>query len=253
LRTAAISPDGKSLVTSDSSPSVQVWDMQTGNRRSSIGIPIDRSPNVFPQNTPEPVDEIKFSPRGKYILLTQGYIGAFQFDFTSGNLTRLISQSQLQGDVVLSGAYSPDERYLVIATPRQSVMVDISTNTIARILGPANLIQYSPDGRYILTSQFQGNTRLWELASSKVVHVFTGDQGELSPDGHYVLTATLDGTATLWDTQTATSQYKFKGNSKPINRFDFSPDSRFILISSDGAVWLWDLQTVLGVATEAAH
>lgn len=253
LITAIISPSGKTVITSDESPSVQTWDAQSGAVYDSIAIPVDKSVITIPADFRERVYNMQFSPSGKYLLLMQGRAGAFQFDFSTDRTTRLISAGRLRGENVASGSYSPDERYLTLSTGQRSVMIDIEANTITRTFGSANSLEYSPDGRFILMSGAEGSSVVWELVSNKEVRTFPGDHARFSPDGRYVLTANPDGTANLWAMQTGTSVYTFKGTGKPINALAFSPDSRYVLISSNGAVWLWDLQTIEGIATEAAR
>ena len=80
---------------------------------------------------------------------------------------------------------------------------------LAVLLGHKDVItsaEFSPDGRYILTSASQDQTvRLWD-SGGNFLTVLQGHTGWIntavfSPDGRYVLTASLDKTARLWDLQ----------------------------------------------------
>lgn len=56
-----------------------------------------------------------------------------------------------------------------------------------------SLLQYSMDGKYLLTSSVQGMVRIWETSSgSELARMLEGlepDEVLLSPDGRYVATA----------------------------------------------------------------
>jgi WD40 repeat protein len=68
---------------------------------------------------------------------------------------------------------------------------------------------------------------------------------DFSPDGRYILTGSSDSTVRLWDRQTGQQIRQFSGDMQDVNTAVFSPDSRFILTGSrfDHTVRLWDVET----------
>ena len=54
-------------------------------------------------------------------------------------------------------------------------------------------VQFSPNGRRLLTASRDKSARLWDVVTGKVIQVFTGHNGsyavQLSPDGKRVVTA----------------------------------------------------------------
>ena len=68
---------------------------------------------------------------------------------------------------------------------------------------------------------------------------------DFSPDGRYVLTGSADSTVLLWDRQTGQLVRQFSGDMQDVNSAVFSPDGRFILAGSrfDHTVRLWDVET----------
>ena len=65
----------------------------------------------------------------------------------------------------------------------------------------------SPDGKYLITSSWDGNVRLWDVTTGTEIRRFIGHVGYIygaafSPDGQYILTSGADVTARLWNVKT---------------------------------------------------
>jgi WD40 repeat protein len=106
-------------------------------------------------------------------------------------------------------------------------------------------IGFSPDGKCLVTGSYEGEVRVWEIASGKPIRLLTGHRGWVfstffSPDGAYVVSSGQDATARLWDVQTGQEVRRFTGHSNEIRNVTFSPDGKYILTASnDGTARLW--------------
>src|SRR5262249_17533576 len=68
-----------------------------------------------------------------------------------------------------------------------------------------------------------------------------------SPDGRTVVTTSWDGTIRLWETATGKPRGRFAGQAAEINAVSFSPDGRTVALGvSDSTVLLWDVTTGVG-------
>ena len=114
-----------------------------------------------------------------------------------------------------------------------------------------NSVEFSPDGRLILTGRADYGTKtyeviLWELSTGREIRRFAGFSPTFSPNGRLILIHN-EGSVILWDvtsgrevrhfdkTPRAQDQIRHHSFPKPdISRFDFdamfSPDSNYVLI-----------------------
>ena len=79
-------------------------------------------------------------------------------------------------------------------------------------------VAFSPDGKYVVTSSWDGVVRLSNVMTGREVRRFLGHSGPafgaaFSPDGKYVLSSGNDETARLWDVKTGQQVRLFAGDT----------------------------------------
>jgi serine/threonine protein kinase len=109
--------------------------------------------------------------------------------------------------------------------------------------------QFSPDGRRVVTTSWDGTARLWDAQTGQPLakplkHADTVGSARFSPDGKRLVTASRDGTARVWDTQTGQPMTEPLKHEDEVNFVQFSPDGkRIVTASGDGTARVWDAQT----------
>ena len=107
-------------------------------------------------------------------------------------------------------------------------------------------VVFSPDGKTLASASYDKTVRLWEVASSKEIRQFQGQQDRVksvafSPDGKMLASAGWDKTVRLWDIASGKETHKLKGHNLPITAVVFSPDGKKLASASgDKTVRLWD-------------
>jgi WD40 repeat protein len=100
-------------------------------------------------------------------------------------------------------------------------------------------VQFSADGKLLLTSGRGGAVICWDLATGKEIHTFEGHRGRVaslafSPDGKWLASGgDHDGFVYVWDWKQGTVRHKFHIDFTTTISLVFSPDSA-ILAAGDG-------------------
>lgn len=112
--------------------------------------------------------------------------------------------------------------------------------------GAVRTVEYSRDGRLLVTASRDGTARIWSAPDGAVISVLRGHRGALlcatfDSAGERVLTAGEDGTARIWDASSGALIHTLDAASAPLCAAELSPDGRLVLTASqDGALRIWD-------------
>src|SRR5262249_23745715 len=123
-----------------------------------------------------------------------------------------------------------------------------------RHLAEPEWVGFSPDGRYVLTSNYDYTVRLWDIASATPVRLRIPHDiaygASFSSDNRLLAATSIAGRVLLWDV--ATGAVKGAPLVHPSTRLldaQFSPDGRFMVtrarVGESGYrdAWIWDLAT----------
>lgn len=287
LTGAQWSPDGGSLLASDDTGSVIVWDTATAKERFRVAGERGRwSPNsLFPllvtsngetvqlwdANSSAPVRDLTghsdtirqlvWSPDGLQLV-------SISDDGTARVWGRLIGEALTIFDQhsasLTDAAWSPNGTQIVTtagdghafvweaATGR--VLHDLSTGTNAALSGAS----WSPDGAHIIMTGVDGHATLWDAVTGEAQQTLTPETEETaflfdaawSPDGTRVLLQALNGPVSVWDAESGDLLYTLSGHASLISSAAWMPDAPQIVTSSlDGTIRTWDAATGAPVRT----
>jgi len=208
FRTLAFSPDGTKLVGCGSDKDNCLWDVASGKVLRG-----------FPGRD---FQSAVFSPDGSILAASGGGIIEL-WDLKSDESVRRLGAAPgpwSPGHGFASLAFSPDGKLLAAAEgvaprdlhppPRPGVirLYEAATGQERLVLqGYRRLvtsIQFSPDGKTLVSGGEDGTVRLWDVASGKELHRFEGHRDRVTcvafaPDGRTVISSSGDSTALVWD------------------------------------------------------
>lgn len=151
---------------------------------------------------------------------------------------------------------SDDGKWLATATsgPSGSLRIrDIDANEPYGKLDGQKLpyltdISFSPNGKYLATTDSYGTLSVWDVVSGKRQFEQNHDDEivrvRFSPDGEAIATGSLDYTARIWDARTGDQRRRLSGHTNSVLGLAFSPDgNRIATASGDTTVKIYDVES----------
>ncbi len=149
-------------------------------------------------------------------------------------------------DYVLSIAFSPDGKTLVLAGDRTVTLWDINTRTKVATFPQFHVSSKAllPDGKTLALAN-RDTVTLWDIATHKELATFASDfffwSIAVSPDGKTLVLGDGDG-VTLWDITTHTKIIRFSLDLSVVSSLTFSHDGKTLAsVGSNNTVKLWDI------------
>jgi WD40 repeat protein/tetratricopeptide (TPR) repeat protein len=245
LSEATFSPDGRRILALCAKDNTaRVWDAVSGQQ---VITPLR---HLY-------IHAASFSPDGSRVLTHSqpenwNYISQ---DFAEARVWDVQTGLPISPPLRTEGAsFSPEGlRLLTIGKNGARICHAATGKPLAAILKPGRRPLFSPEGRYVVTTDGERTVQLWDVATRPpltrpVRHEGTINLAVLSADGRRLATGTWNDRPRVWDT--ATGQALLPPlQADGLFRLAFSPDGRSLLaLSGDfdkerGAAQVWEVAT----------
>jgi WD40 repeat protein/cytochrome c-type biogenesis protein CcmH/NrfG len=110
----------------------------------------------------------------------------------------------------------------------------------------ATQVQYTPDGRQIVSAGLDGRVRVWDARTGQTVRELRAKETKavlslaIAPDGHTVAVGEDGGVVRLWDVQKGEVSRQLKADAKLVNAVAYSADGKLLAAGgSEGKVRVW--------------
>jgi eukaryotic-like serine/threonine-protein kinase len=250
---AALSADGRRVVTAGRDGVARLWDVATGR------------PLAAPLRHERGVTHVAFSPDGRALVTVGGVAGS---SAVAARVWDVMTATPLTPPLehppgVTCAAFSPDGRRLVTGGADGTALVrDAATGRpLAPPLqheGAVRQAAFSADGRTVVTASWE-KVRVWDAATGRPLtppleHEEAVSGAAFGPDGRRVLSTAADG-ARVWDAATGRLLLPPLRHEGPLSQAAFSPDGGRVLTAGyqDGTVRLWDAATGQPVLRPLRH
>jgi WD40 repeat protein len=257
MQSAAFSPHGADVITSDLAGNLVIWNGSTGRPLRELRDPQRRS-----------VVTVAFNATGTEFVtasLDGSYGAATIWNTSSGRPLRQLlepagaTSSSASFNPEINGAsFSPNGNEVVTVGGDAARIWSVATGKQLEVLqqsGPDDMstAAFNPAGTEVVTTE--KNAAVWDVGADqpRLVVDEPADAGlndaVFSPDGSQILTASGDGTARIWSATTGAQQLVLtEPGGAVLNGATFSADGKEVVTASnDGTTTVWDAAT--GVPT----
>ena len=214
----AFSPDGHTLASASISDNIQLWDPHTGKQKLTF----DKKKHGYKTS-------IEFSPGGPRI--------AFSPDGKVLASTAVFNMRRTNEKITLWNT-NTGEPQAILAEDEQRSTYPIST------------VQFSADGKTLISGSRDGTLHKWNLVTGKNVKPFgKAEYGKYHllpfiPDSTTLARITTDKTIQLFDIETGDILLTLTGYLGSINSLALSADGTTLATAPDNQmIQLWDMQT----------
>jgi WD40 repeat protein len=233
VRTIAVAPDGRTVVTGSEDGIARLWDLDSGRVRATL----DHDARLV---------AVRFAPDGRRLVT-----------FSSGYGDPVEGVQSTDGPPPPPGV--PAVRVWDVATGQRLARWSeaVGGQTVFR-LNTAGAMDLSRDGRRLVVTSggFPGHPpRIIDLDRGVVHAELNGHDGPVysvavSPDGRRVATASSDRTVRIWDAETGSEVHRLAGRRCDVWFVAFSPDGRRLLALESHAAFTFEF-TPAGLRSSA--
>ncbi len=241
----AITPDSKQAVFASSDETLQLWDLETGKKVSTL---IGHRNSVY---------AVAITPDGKQAVSASWDNTLKLWDLATGSGLATLTGHR---DWVRAVAITPDGKQAVSASDDHTLKLwDLATGSeLATLTGHRNLVYavaITPDGKQAVSASRDNTLKLWDLAMGSELATLIGHSESvyavaITPDGKQAVSASRDNTLKLWDLATGSEMATLTGHCHWVRAVAITPDGKqAVSASRDNTLKLWDLATGKVLAT----
>ncbi len=243
INSAAFSPNSKLIVTASNDGTTRVWEATTGKTVKELAA---EGNALFVTNA-------SFDNSGSLILTRSDDGIARVRDVVTGGVLNVYRH---KNDALITAAvFSPNgQQVLTSGDDLTTLLWDTRGQKVSELKaneGALNAASFSQNGKLILATGDNGAIKVWDTNQ----HLDFGLPGRIasvravatSPDGRILAVAISNRPEVrMYLTASGRELTSLVGHTAPVNRIDFSRNSRFALTASeDGSAKVWDLTTAI--------
>ncbi len=243
-----VSPNNAATFSASVSPNGNALAIASVNGSASIYIAHRSSPVVL--KVGGEVTAVAFTPDSRELVTAQGNGTAKIWEVSTGKL--LATLGSVGGPPLSDVAVSPSGVNIAVAGNNGTLILyntvtGVETAKLNGATGIINSVEFSPNGKELLTGEQDGTIRIWNVSQPAQLNSFQEPAGgdilniAYSPNGKQIATASADGSVRIWSSDSAvqTSVAYFPNHASP-TALSFSPNGKELVVAgSNGKGFLY--------------
>ena len=234
----AVSSDGSKCASSSLDSSLRLWDVDSGEKISSIEVgPVD-------------IWTVVFSPDDKFIVSGSHSGKIHLYGTESGKQEQTLDTRG--GKFTLSVAYSPDGKYIASGAIDGIINIfDVTYGKVLRTLEghamPIRSLCFSPDSQLLLTASDDGHMKLYDVKDANLAGTMSGHASwvlgvAFSPDGQNFVSSSSDHTVKVWELAQRQCLHTFNEHNDQVWAVKYNPQRKNIIasVSEDKSINLYE-------------
>ncbi|TLU87714.1 MAG: TIR domain-containing protein [Chlorobium sp.] len=247
VNSVAVSPDGKWAASGSADKTVKIWDLESGDCRTTL------------EGHTDNVKSVAITPDGKRIFSGSSDNSVRVWDASSGqelakldgHTNRVWSVVALQEKaLVLSGRFDDTLRLWDLASNSCNKIIKCGEDSRENSADDIFTSAVNRTGSQVLTGHRDGRILLWNLNTGEYLAMFKGHSRcvysvQITPDGCFAVSGSEDKTVKIWDLKSGSCVGTLEGHQKSVMSVAISPDGTLIASTglTDYTVRFWDLKS----------
>jgi WD40 repeat protein len=237
VNSVSFSADGSMLLTCSNDTTARLWNVADGRRVAILA------------GHTKAVDHAVFTSDGKRVATVSRAEGCLRtWDaMTGAPLATILQLAPLSAPVI-----SPDGKTAAISEKTRVSVWQVESGAFVCSLGvysgTINSVQFSNDGRQIVTAGGDGSVCVWDSSTGVEVAALDAHKGgawqaAFSEGDNHVYSVGADGNARVWDIPTKHLHIVMRWKDKLVHSAAISPNAKRILTNIDGhSLRVWDVE-----------
>jgi WD40 repeat protein len=265
---AAISPDGKQIITGSEKRITEIWNTGSGKKIATLKGYLNQVDERILTHSymywAALVNEAKVSPDGKYIAVGRTGNNAKIIDFQTGKVYQTLRGHE---GMVISLNFSNDGKFLATGgLDGKAILWEVETGKSVRTISFPDKnnaifsLDISPDNKFLATADWGGYVIIWDIATGERMQAFSPHdrtavyQVKFSSSGVYIISAGLDRKLSMTEIDTGKEVRVFTGHTELVSSINLNPSGDRIITSGwDGTIRIWDFLSGIQLMKIRAH